>query len=355
MPDRPMPVFDGHNDLLLRLRAHDGDTVRAFLDGGAGGHLDVPRAAAGGFAGGLFAAFVPSHDPRAAAPEDALMRAPAYDVPLPPPLDPDTARDEALAMFALLRDAATASAGAVRVCATAADVRACRGAGTLAAVPHLEGADGIDAGLERLDEFERAGVRSIGPVWSRPNVFGHGVPFRFPSPPDAGPGLTDAGRALVRECNRRRILVDVSHLTERGFWDVARVSDAPLVATHSNAHALTPHARNLTDAQLEAIRGTGGIVGVNFAVSFLREDGRIDADTPLERVVRHVEHLLAHAGEDGVGFGSDFDGATVPDAIGDVAGLPRLVDALRAAFGDALTERIAYGNWLRVLERTWGA
>jgi len=352
MPEPMLPVFDGHNDVLLRLRSLPGDRVRAFLDGGAGGQLDLPRSRAGGFAGGLFAAFVPSHED---APEDALMRAPAYDVPLPPPLDPDAALTATLAMHRLLHDVAAASHGAVRVCATAADVRACMTAGVLAAVPHVEGADGLDAGLERLDELERAGVRSIGPVWSRPNVFGHGVPFRFPSPPDAGPGLTEAGRALVRECNRRRILVDVSHLTERGFWDVAEVSDAPLVATHSNAHALTPHARNLTNAQLHAIRERGGLVGVNFAVAFLRADGRLDGETPLERIVRHVEHLLAHAGEHGVGLGSDFDGATIPAPLGDVAGLPRLIDALRAAFGDDVTQRVAHGNWLRVLERIWGA
>ena len=160
-----------------------------------------------------------------------------------------------------------------------------------------------------LDVLYAAGLRSLGPVWSRPNVFGHGVPFRCPSSPDTGPGLTDLGKALIGACNRLRIMIDLSHLNESGFWDVAAISDAPLVATHSNAHAISPHSRNLTDKQLAAIRETGGMVGVNFAVSFLRPDGRHDKDTPADLIVQHVEYLLEHVGEDGVGLGSDFDGA----------------------------------------------
>jgi membrane dipeptidase len=136
---------------------------------------------------------------------------------------------------------------------------------------------------------------------------------------------------------------------------VARLSAAPLVATHSNAHALTPHSRNLTDSQLAAIRESGGMVGVNFATSFIRADGRKDADTGLDEVIRHFDHLIEHVGEDGVGFGSDFDGATVPEPIGDAAGLPRLVEAMhRHGYGKALVRKLACENWIRVLASTWG-
>jgi membrane dipeptidase len=181
------------------------------------------------------------------------------------------------------------------------------------------------------------------------------VPFRCPSSPDTGPGLTDLGKELIGACNRLGILIDLSHLNERGFWDVAAISNAPLVATHSNAHALSPHSRNLIDSQLAAIRETGGIVGVNFATSFLRRDGRHDVDTPIELVIEHLEHILEHVGENGVGFGSDFDGAKIPAAIGNAAGLQNLVEVMRTrGYGEPLIEKLCYRNWLRVLGQTWG-
>src|SRR5262249_45235509 len=150
----------------------------------------------------------------------------------------------------------------------------------------------IDPGLDLLEVYYAMGLRSVGPVWSRPNDFGEGVPYLFPHSPDTGPGLTDAGKALVRACNQLGIVVDVSHLNEKGFWDIAASSSAPLVATHSNAHALTPTPRNLTDRQLDAIKESGGIVGVNFAVGFLRADGRELADTQMERIVAHFRYLI---------------------------------------------------------------
>src|SRR5207248_6447205 len=125
-------------------------------------------------------------------------------------------------------------------------------------------------------------------VWSRPNAFAWGVPFEFPASPDIGPGLTEAGRELVRACNRLGILVDLSHLNEAGFWDVASLTDGPLVATHSNAHVLCPSTRNLTDRQLDAIAESGGIVGVNFGVGFLTDEGSNDPAAPMTEIVRHV-------------------------------------------------------------------
>ena len=133
-----------------------------------------------------------------------------------------------------------ASQGAFKVCRTAAEVRDCLADGTIAAIMHMEGAEAIDESLDALHLFHAMGLRSLGPVWSRPTIFGHGVPFAFPSTPDTGPGLTDAGKRLVTECNGLQIMMDLSHMNEAGFNDVARLSDAPLVATHSNAHALCP-------------------------------------------------------------------------------------------------------------------
>jgi membrane dipeptidase len=150
-------------------------------------------------------------------------------------------------------------------------------------------------------------------------------------------------------------MVDLSHLNERGFWDVAGITDRPLVATHSNAHALCDTPRNLTDRQLDAVRDSGGMVGVNFAVAFLRSDGRQDPDTPIMEIVRHVDHMVERMGVDHVGLGSDFDGATVPRELGDASGLPRLLDRLRErGYGPEELRKLASGNWLRVLRKTWG-
>jgi membrane dipeptidase len=356
----PVPIFDGHNDALLRLFKRGGpDAPRAFLDGEGKGHLDLPMAQKGGFAGGMFAIFVPSPKNKDAAPAAAPTSGafPGTDngAPLPPPLDLATAQAAVAAMASILMRIEREAEGRVKICRTVKDIEACMANDTLAAVLHIEGAEAIDPELANLDVLYAAGLRSIGPVWSRPNIFGHGVPFRCPSSPDIGPGLTDAGKELVRACNRLRILIDLSHLNERGFWDVAELSDAPLVATHSNAHALSPHSRNLTDDQLKAIGKSAGMAGVNFAVSFLRADGRHDRDTPVEIMLDHAEHMMKLAGEDCVGLGSDFDGAMIPQAMSNAAGLPVLVEAMRTrGYGEALIEKLCFRNWMRVLARTWG-
>ena len=354
---RPVPIFDGHNDALLRLWKRGGaDASRVFLDGEGKGHLDLPMAQQGGFAGGLFAVFVPS--PRSNARQDS-KEAPSpldtgLDAALPPPLEFSAAQATTFAMVSLLIRIEREAAGRLRICRNVTDIRRCIKDGVLAAVLHIEGAEAIDSKFEALDVLYQAGLRSLGPVWSRPNVFGHGVPFRCPSSPGTGPGLTELGKELIRVCNQSKILIDLSHLNERGFWDVAKLSTATLVATHSNAHALSPHSRNLTDRQLAAIRESGGMVGVNLAASFLRADGRHDSDTPAELVIDHIEHMLKMVGEDGVGFGSDFDGATIPKRLGSAAGLPILIDIMRArGYGKALIDKLCHLNWLRVLAKTW--
>jgi len=346
-----VPVFDGHNDTLLRLyQSKDTDVEKLFVEGKSGGHIDLPRAKAGGFAGGMFAIFPPTVEK---ARRSAVPLAPSDSEPLPPEVPRADALNSTIAMASILFR--LERAGALAVCRTAGDVRNAMAKGTIAAVFHIEGVEAIDPELTMLDVLHAAGLRSLGIVWSRPNAFGQGVPFRVPASPDTGPGLTDAGKALVKACNELKIMIDLSHLNEQGFRDVAGLSDAPLVATHSNVHALCTHSRNLTDWQLGAIRESGGMVGLNFATGFLREDGRMNADTSLDIMVRHVDSLLQALGEDGVGLGSDFDGAMIPAVIGDVAGLPKLIDALAArGFGRALIEKIAYRNWLSMLERTIG-
>lgn len=345
------PVIDGHNDTLLRCR-RDPDPVATFLNEGSDGHLDLPRALAGGLRGGFFAVFVPSPGGR----PRFRTTATGWEAPLDPPVDPGYARtfaDASIDLFAVLE---AQSDGRFRAARTADAMEAGLARDGVSAILHFEGAEAIDDRRidEDLDAWYARGLRSLGIVWSRPNAYGHGVPFRFPSPPDIGEGLTAAGRRLVKACNRRGILLDLAHLNAAGFRDVARLSSAPLVVTHACAHALCPTSRNLTDQQLAAIRASGGMVGVNFHTGDLDPAGPRDADTPLRTIVRHIDYLVDHLGIEGVGFGSDFDGARIPDDVGDVRGLPLLVDALHNhGYDDGALARLTHRNWLRILNLTW--
>jgi membrane dipeptidase len=339
-------IFDGHNDALTR-EDHGG-----LVGGRTGGHVDLPRMREGGMRGGIFAIFSPSPgdtSTRVHTRPDGVVEVP-YAPPLPQRDAAAHARTAADRLLAAERD------GHVRVARGIADVDAARADGEPpVAVLHLEGAEAIDPGLEELERWHAVGLRSLGPVWSRANAFASGVPFRFPSSPDTGPGLTDAGRALVRRCAELGILVDLSHLNEAGFWDVARLDAGPLVASHSAAHAICPASRNLTDAQLDAIGRSGGLVGIVFAVAFLRPDFAEDADTPLELIVEHARHVRDRIGIEHVALGSDFDGAKIPAALGDAAGFPRLLDAFRdGGFTADEVDALAWRNWRRVLAAWWG-
>ncbi len=345
-----IPFFDGHNDTILRLYDPRADVKRPelFFQESSEGHIDLPRARSAGMKGGFWALFVPSPIEIDVARTDLSS--------MPPIAAPgqDEALQVTMRLAAGLFELERLSDGGFRVVRSAEELRRALDDDAYAAIFHIEGAEMIGADLDALYVLHRAGLRSLGPVWSRSNVFAHGVPFAFPSSPDTGPGLTDAGFGLVRACNELGILIDLSHMNEKGFWDVARTSDAPLVATHSNVHAISPTSRNLTDAQLEAIRDSGGVVGLNYAVGFLSPEGSRDTDLPLEVMLRHTDHLLNILGERGVALGSDFDGAGIPDAISDVRGTQKLLQAmLDHGYGEELVSRIALHNWVDVLERTW--
>lgn len=347
------PIIDGHNDTVLSILRPDRGKGRTFFERSEIGHIDYPRAKEGGFAGGFFAMFVPN-PPRENKAMKKLFETMSADIPLPKPLKLHYAQAQAFAMMGTLFRVERESQGKVAVTHTADEIQAAIDNDVLAMILHFEGAEPIDKDFYALEVFYQAGLRSIGLVWSRPNDYAHGVPFKFGSTPDIGDGLTDAGKALVKACNEMGIMIDLSHLNEKGFWDVAKLSNAPLVATHSNVHTLCATPRNLTDKQLDAVKESNGIVGLNFACGFLREDGKHDADTPLETMVQHIDYLVERIGIDRVALGSDYDGATVPAVIKDVAGLPKLVDALKAAgYDDESLKKITHQNWLRVLRTTW--
>ncbi|WEA60928.1 dipeptidase [Rhizobium sp. BJ04] len=343
-------VFDGHND-AVQFIAEYTSSGRDFLSRSESGHLDLPRAREGGLAGGLFALHAgPERQPE----NDLIITENGYEVIYAETVDPAYARRQIEAQRLALEILIRRSDGRMRMAVDVEEIAAARAEGAFAVVLHMEGAEAVDGEFDYLHGLHAAGLRSLGPVWSRPNIFGSGVPFAYPRSPDTGPGLTEIGKELVRTCNRLGIMIDLSHLNEKGFWDVAALSHAPLVVTHGCAHAICPSTRNLTDRQLDAIRDSDGVIGFNLSVNDVRADGHLKDDTPLEAVARHIDYLVNRVGEDRVALGSDFDGAVIPRAIKDASGLPHLFDAMRnLGFDKQGLAKFAFDNWLRVFGLTW--
>ena len=228
---------------------------------------------------------------------------------------------------------------------TADDVRRAKEEGKVTLMLSMEGAEGLEGDLRLLRTYYRLGLRCLGITWNRRNEAADGVPERA-----TGGGLTQFGRALVKECSRLGILLDLSHLAPRGVEDVLAMVDGPVIVTHANCHALWPHPRNLTDAQMEAIARTGGVVGFSAVPLFLGED-RDRSDLPT--LFEHVDHMLRVMGEDAVGLGMDFDGVDESRVIGieDVSMLPNLTNGLlERGYSPAVISKILGGNLLRVLD-----
>jgi membrane dipeptidase len=359
------PVFDGHMDTVLSLAS----TGRSFFERSAQGHVDLPRAREGGLGGGFCAIYLSDPQPDTFDQADsgtAMDVAQATNIPgferytdertFPEPMSLEYAQNKALTLMGKLIRLEEASDGQCKIVRTGADVQACMDNGTFAMLLHFEGAEPLDFDGDALEVFYRAGVRSVGLTHSRRNRFATGVPFKFPASPDTGSGLTDRGKDLIRHLNRKKIMIDLSHITEKGFWDVAAMTDAPLVATHSSAWDLSASPRNLTLKQLAAVRESRGMIGLNFHVGFLRKDGSFNTDVPLSVLVDHIDRLVDQAGIDCVGLGSDFDGAIMPDDLKDAAALPALMAEIsKRGYGDEEMRKLAHANWVRVLTETWGA
>lgn len=210
----------------------------------------------------------------------------------------------------------------------------------------IEGGEVLEGNIAALRMFYRLGVRLITLTWNYANEIADGIEE------GRGAGLTDFGREAVAEMEKLGILVDVSHLSERGFWDVADCAKYPFVASHSCAKALCGHARNLTDEQIGAIANSGGCIGVNFYPDFLA-DGKISsADT----IAKHAAYLINAGGEEAVALGSDFDGVEcLPEGIGGVQDMAALADAFsKQGISAAQTDKIMFKNLYRVFSDSLG-
>jgi len=325
------PVFDGHEDFITQVkRPQTGLTqapARDFLEESEKGHVDLPRAMRGGL-GGCFTSIYLTN-------ERAEMGALAHTI------------DELNDLFRI----ADRSEGRFHICRTVGEIRRAWAGDAFASVIMFEGADAVSRSLKELRVFYEAGLRCLAPTWSRSTIFAHGVAFDGSLPES---GLTEAGRELVGECNRLGILLDVSHINPTGFQDMLEASNAPVIASHSSVKAISPHARNLDDEQIQAIARKGGTIGINFANIFLRPDMQGGDDTPLDLVLEHFAHIVNLVGDEHVSFGTDFDGTTVPAVVKDSAGLPVVLRALaQKGLSETSIERICHGNFLRVASQVW--
>ncbi len=353
------------------------DTVQFVVDEGADlnqrlttTHLDAPRMREGGLDAQFFSIWV---EPQyyGAGGASAVARA-----------------DE---QIAAVRALAERNPETWVLATTAADVRRAAEEGKLAALLGLEGGYAIDGKLENVERYYRAGVRYVSPTWTV------SLPWAGSSGDASGRerGLDDFGREVIREMNRLGIMVDVSHVSDKTFWDIVRTSTKPVIASHSNARAIARVARNLDDEQIRAIAKTGGVVSVVFYPAFvepgwdeqkLRVDAEIASEieaasrsapagraslkriardrvrareyarrlpqVPVARVVDHIDHIARLVGVEHVGVGSDFDGIqALPRELRSVADLPALTaELLRRGYTEADVHKILGGNILRVME-----
>jgi membrane dipeptidase len=313
------PVLDAHVDTVLALE--DGRCLNVW---GEKGHADLPRLLAGGVRYQVFALFIQ------------------------PQFKPERALGRVLHLWDTLARALSQVGGQARLCTAPEDLAPdAVPAGRLGVIVSIEGGEAVGTDLALVRVLHRLGVRAMGLTWNERNAIADGA-----GEAEAGGGLTRFGRALVAEMNRVGMIVDVSHLCPRSFWDVLAVSRRPVIASHSNARALCDHVRNLDDAQIRALAAAGGVMGMNFFADFLdQEPDRAD----IARVCDHIDHICDLVGPEHVGLGSDFDGIVrPPTGLEDVSRLPALTEALlRRGYNEGDLTRILGGNFLRVFRAGW--
>jgi len=254
------------------------------------------------------------------------------------------APEETMHMIDIFDEVCKKSNGAVCLATNAAEVRRAINEKKLSALLSIEGAEALGSSLDILDTYYGRGVRAIGITWNRRNAFGRGLRG------EGEGGLTPLGKQLVEKMQVLYMLIDVAHLSEEGFWEVADIAKGPFIASHANARAVLDHPRNLTDAQIRAIADHGGAIGCVFVPSFIAKDPN---DSNLEAFLLHVEQVVKAGGIESCAIGSDFDGFVPIDAsvIRNASEFPLLYEGLRKrgySHGDAA--KILGENWLRVFD-----
>lgn len=303
-------VFDGHCDTVLRCYQQGGSFRRN------NGHLDLERMAAYGGWAQFFACF--------GEPEDMPGR-PLYQV-----------FQEEVALF--WRELA-ANADLIVHCRTAAEAEAAWAQGKNAAFLSVEGAELLDCDLAKLEEAYKLGVRAVNLTWNHVNLLS-GTNVEEP-----GRGLTVQGKAFARRMQELGMLIDVSHLSDPGLWDVVELAEKPFFASHSNSRKICSHPRNLTDEQFTAIIEKRGVAGLNLCDEFLGPAPTVDT------IVSHVEHWFSLGGEENVSLGGDWDGIAHPPAgVTGIQDIGKLADRLlQMNYPEDRVKGLFYNNLMRVV------
>lgn len=232
----------------------------------------------------------------------------------------------------------------IMLCCNYNDIMKATSHGKVAAVLTIEGGDALEGSISALRILYKLGVRAITLTWNHRNQIADGVADSV-----TGGGLTPFGIEVVDEMNRLGMLIDVSHLSEGGFWDVLKHTNYPVIASHSNAKKICGHRRNLTDQQLMALKNNGGVTGINLYPDFLNDGGKAS----LLDVIKHIEHIVSLTGENTIGLGADFDGIdSTPEGLEGVETLDKIFnELLKLNYSQQLVDKIAGKNFLRVIER----
>ncbi|MGE5589653.1 MAG: dipeptidase [Bacillota bacterium] len=314
-------VVDTHADSIMAVLAGE----RRLTDRSEKGHVDFPRLAEGGVTLQVLACYIEEE------------------------YKPERALPQALRMIDAIYREVEASQGKAVIAYTVADAERAAAEGRRAVMISLEGGEPVGTDLAIVRMLYRLGVRLVGLTWNQRNAIADGA-----GEVRTRGGLTTFGVELIKEMNRLGMVVDVSHLSEPGFWDVLEVTRQPIMATHSNARALCDHPRNLTDEQIRALARNGGVMGMNFFPGFLDTD---KGKATLQRVLDHVDHIVQLVGPAHVGIGADFDGiGSTPAGLEDVTRLPYLTQGLvDRGYGDDDVLAILGGNHMRVLRQVIGS
>jgi membrane dipeptidase len=312
-------IIDGHTDVLYALPQQ----MRKFYQESERGHVDLPRIKKGNVSVMFFAIY--------------------------PGVNQYYILKGARELLELVQE----PKNELMIIKKASDVDTAEKENKIGVIFHIEGVGGFDTEFHILNLLYRLGLRSFGITWSDTNIFGSGSSF-MPGAPEDTRGITGEGKELIHEANKLGVIVDVSHLSDKSFWDVLEVTKKPIIASHSCCRAISPHVRNLTNEMLKALADNGGVMGINFANAFLREDCGREADTPYTKIIDHIDHVVKVVGPDHVGFGSDFDGTGVPDEVKDVTGFNKLVKELESRkYSEEDINKICHENFQRIFKKVW--